>query len=184
MARPQQGNKINLLPKICFPHGDILSLLRIMGYTMKSELTINYEHFDHIGALPLTDQELIKAAEEATQQAFAPYSGFRVGVAARLRSGEIITAANFESEVFPSGLCAERILLYHHQTHYANNAIEALAITAHDSDGECYPCGACRQTLLDVERRQASPLRLVMSNGKSATVVGSAECLLPFSFRL
>lgn len=155
-----------------------------MGYTMKSELTINFEHFDHIEVMPLADQELIKAAKEATQQAFAPYSEFRVGVAARLRSGEIITAANFESEVFPSGLCAERILLYHHQTHHADNAIEALAITAHDSERECFPCGACRQTLLDVERRQVLPLRIVMSNGESATVVGSAECLLPFSFRL
>jgi cytidine deaminase len=155
-----------------------------MGYIMKRELIINYEHFDHIEELPLTDQELILAAQEATHKAHAPYSEFRVGAAARLRSGEIITAANFESEVFPSGMCAERILLYHHQTHYADNPIETIAISAHDSARECYPCGGCRQTLLDVERRQSAPLRIVMSNGKSATVVGSAESLMPFSFRL
>jgi cytidine deaminase len=155
-----------------------------MGYIMKRELIINYEHFDHIEELPLTEQELIRAAQEATHKAHAPYSEFRVGAAARLRSGEIITAANFESEVFPSGMCAERSLLYFYQSNYADEPIEALAIASDTSDGECYPCGGCRQTLLDVERRQSSPMRIIMSGGGSASVVGSAADLMPFSFKL
>ena len=126
----------------------------------------------------------MEAAFEATQQAYAPFSGFKVGAAARLRSGEIITAANCESEVFPSGLCAERSLLYHYATNHADNPIEAMAIASNPSERECYPCGACRQVILDAENRQQSPIRIVMAGGGTATIVGSAKDLLPFTFRL
>ena len=126
----------------------------------------------------------MKAAFEATQQAYAPFSGFKVGAAARLRSGEIITAANCESEVFPSGLCAERSLLYHYATNHADNPIEAMAIASDPSERECYPCGACRQVMLDTENRQQSPIRIIMAGGGTATVVKSAKDLLPFTFRL
>ena len=126
----------------------------------------------------------MKAAFEATQQAYAPFSGFKVGAAARLRSGEIITAANCESEVFPSGLCAERSLLYHYATNHADNPIEAMAIASNPSERECYPCGACRQVMLDTENRQQSPIRIIMAGGGTATVVNSAKDLLPFTFRL
>jgi cytidine deaminase len=81
-------------------------------------------------------------------------------------------------------MCAERSLLYFYSTNYASLPIEVLAIASDTSDGECYPCGGCRQTLLDVERRQAKPMRIIMSDGRSASVVGSAADLLPFSFTL
>ena len=150
---------------------------------MTQTININYEHYT-LDTLPTADSELAKAAFEATTQAYAPFSGFKVGAAARLRSGEIITAANCESEVFPSGLCAERSLLYHYATNYANNPIEAMAIASNPSERECYPCGACRQVILDAENRQQSPIRIVMAGGGTATIVGSAKDLLPFMFKL
>ena len=150
---------------------------------MAQTINISYEHYT-LDTLPTSDSELVKAAFEATTQAYAPFSGFKVGAAARLRSGEIITAANCESEVFPSGLCAERSLLYHYATNHADNPIEAMAIASNPSERECYPCGACRQVLLDVERRQGTPIRIVMAGGGTATVVESAESLLPFNFKL
>ena len=150
---------------------------------MTQTINISYEHYT-LDTLPTADSELVKAAFEATTQAYAPFSGFKVGAAARLRSGEIITAANCESEVFPSGLCAERSLLYHYASNYASSPIEAMAIASNPSERECYPCGGCRQTLLDVERRQQSPLRIIMSDGRNASVVDSAADLLPFSFTL
>ena len=150
---------------------------------MTQTINISYEHYT-LDTLPTSDSELVKAAFEATTQAYAPFSGFKVGAAARLRSGEIITAANCESEVFPSGLCAERSLLYHYATNHADNPIEAMAIASNPSERECYPCGACRQALLDAERRQGSPLRIIMAGAESATVVESAQTLLPFTFKL
>lgn len=150
---------------------------------MTQTINISYEHYT-LDTLPTSDSELVKAAFEATTQAYAPFSGFKVGAAARLRSGEIITAANCESEVFPSGLCAERSLLYHYATNHANNPIEAMAIASNPSERECYPCGACRQVMLDTENRQQSPIRIIMAGGGTATVVKSAKDLLPFTFRL
>ena len=150
---------------------------------MAQTINISYEHYT-LDTLPTSDSELVKAAFEATQQAYAPFSGFKVGAAARLRSGEIITAANCESEVFPSGLCAERSLLYHYATNHADNPIEAMAIASNPSERECYPCGACRQVMLDTENRQQSPIRIIMAGGSTATIVNSAKDLLPFTFRL
>ena len=150
---------------------------------MTQTINISYEHYT-LDTLPTSDSELVKAAFEATTQAYAPFSGFKVGAAARLRSGEIITAANCESEVFPSGLCAERSLLYHSATNHADNPIEAMAIASNPSERECYPCGACRQVMLDTENRQQSPIRIIMAGGGTATVVSSAKDLLPFTFKL
>ena len=150
---------------------------------MKQTITITYEKHTP-ESLPQQDVELVKAAVEASQRAFAPYSHFKVGAAARLSGGSIISAANCESEVFPSGLCAERSLLYHYRTNYANTPIEAIAIASDPATGECYPCGACRQVLLDAERAQQRPIRLIMAGPDSASVVASVEELLPFTFKL
>ena len=150
---------------------------------MAKTININYEHCS-LDELVMADRELTEAAFEATTRAHAPYSGFKVGAAARLRSGEIITAANCESEVFPSGLCAERSLLYHYASNYASSPIVALAIASDPSERECYPCGACRQVILDAENRQQSPIRIIMAGGGTATIVESAQDLLPFTFKL
>lgn len=151
---------------------------------MEKTLAITYYHFDSLESLPKADKELAQAARKATQKAFAPYSEFRVGAAALLRSGEVVSAANCESEVFPSGLCAERVLLYNLQINHADDPIVAFAIASVPAERECYPCGSCRQTLLDAQKRQQSPIRIIMSSQESATVVDSAEELLPFSFKL
>lgn len=150
---------------------------------MEKSINISYCHCS-LEELSTADSELVQAAFAATAKAYAPFSGFKVGAAARLHSGEIISAANCESEVYPSGLCAERSLLYHYATNHADDAIEALAIASDPSERECYPCGACRQVILDAENRQQSPIRIIMAGGGTATVVKSAEDLLPFIFKL
>ena len=151
---------------------------------MEKIFNFTFDHFDSLEEMPAPDRSLIEAAQEATRKAHAPYSLFRVGAAARLEGGEVVTAANCESEVYPSGMCAERVLLYNLQTSYADRAIESLAIASDPAPRECYPCGGCRQTLLDAEHRQGKPIRIIMSGADTATVVDSAEALLPFSFKL
>ena len=150
---------------------------------MTNKINISYEHCS-IDELSPTEQEVVQAAFGATSKAYAPYSGFKVGAAIRLRSGKILTAANCESEVFPSGLCAERSLLYSYATNHADDVIELMAIASDPSERECYPCGACRQVMLDAERRQQNPIRIIMAGGGTASVVESAEVLLPFTFKL
>ncbi|MBO5894199.1 MAG: cytidine deaminase [Alistipes sp.] len=151
---------------------------------MKRILDISYEHYDAIADLAAEDIALVEEAVAATATANAPYSNFRVGAAVRLKSGTTLHASNFESEVYPAGLCAERSLLFYVEANYKDDHIEALAIASNPSERECYPCGQCRQVIVDVERRQQSPIRVIMSGAGGATVVDRAEKLLPFTFKL
>ena len=151
---------------------------------MEKQFQFDYEHYASLGELPEADRRLVEAAREATARAHAPYSHFRVGAAARLRSGKVLYGSNFESEVYPAGLCAERSLLFYAQANYADDPIEALAIASVPSERECYPCGQCRQVMVDVERRQGSPMRVIMFGGGTATAVPTAATLLPFTFIL
>lgn len=151
---------------------------------MEKQFSFAYEHYTSREELSAEDRALVDEAVAATERAYAPYSHFQVGAAARLRSGRILTGSNSESEVFPAGLCAERSLLFYAQANYADDPIVTLAIASNPSERECYPCGQCRQVLVDVERRQKSPMRIIMYGGGSASVVKSAELLLPFTFIL
>jgi cytidine deaminase len=151
---------------------------------MNHELRIDYESYKARAEMSAPDRELADRAVEACGGAWAPYSRFRVGAAARLRSGVVLTGANQESEVFPAGMCAERTLLFTWQTHHPDDPIEALAIASVPGTRECYPCGQCRQILLDTERRQGSPIRIVMCSETTASAVASARDLMPFQFTL
>lgn len=151
---------------------------------MKKEFTFSYEHYDSCESLPARDRELIGQAREAYGNSHAPYSGFRVGAAALLESGKIIRGSNQESEVFPAGMCAERTLLFAHMAADPGDRIIAMAIASDPGDKECYPCGMCRQVLSDVEKRQQSPIRLIMSSASGATAVESTAYLMPFTFEL
>ena len=133
---------------------------------------------------PAGDRELVEEARPGRRPGVRSLFQFRVGAAARLRSGKILCGSNQESEVFPAGMCAERSLLFHAGACHADDPIEALAIASEPSERECYPCGQCRQVLLDAERRQRSPIRIIMSGAGGATVVDSAVRLLPFTFQL
>ena len=151
---------------------------------MKKILNISYEHCTSLDELSAEDRALVAEAQSATSNANAPYSNFHVGAAVRLQSGRTFHASNFESEVYPAGLCAERSLLFYIEANYADDPIEALAIASVPSERECYPCGQCRQVIVDVQRRQKQPMRVIMSSATTATVIENAELLLPFTFKL
>ena len=151
---------------------------------MEKKLEIGYSHYPTLDELPADDRVLVVEAQAALKKAYPKYSGFSVGAAVRLASGKILHGANSESEVFPSGICAERSVLYYAEANHASDPVVALAIASNPSERECYPCGACRQVILDVQRRQSVPIRLIMSGNGSASVVESADALLPFTFQL
>jgi cytidine deaminase len=150
---------------------------------MEKKIEIGYYNYT-IDSLPTADKELVVEAQLALKKAYPKYSGFSVGAAVRLKSGKILHGANSESEVFPSGICAERSVLYYAEAIHSDDPVEALAIASDPSERECYPCGACRQVILDVQRRQGTPIRLIMSGNGTASIVESADALLPFTFQL
>ncbi len=151
---------------------------------MEKVFKIKFEKFESLDCLTAQDRLLVEEAKAMTEKSFAPYSSFHVGSSARLKSGKIIHGCNVESEVYPAGLCAERTLLFYAQSNHGDDPIETLAIASMPDEREVYPCGQCRQVLIDTERRQGSAMRIIMSGRDSATIVDSAEDLLPFTFKL
>lgn len=135
----------------------------------------------------LTKDELnlINAAKDATLQAYAPYSTFHVGAAALLENGVVVSGSNQENIAYPSGLCAERVALFHANHQYPSVPVTMLAIAAKVSDvfvENISPCGACRQVLLEAEQRYGKPIRLLLYGREDTLVVEDVASLLPLCF--
>ncbi len=131
-----------------------------------------------LGDLPVADRELVEAALEAASKAHAPFTNFGVGAATRLADGSISVSSNFESPIGALSICAERRLLYG----LPNDVrVESFAV-ASAAEKECYPCGVCRQAMVEWEQRQGAPMRVIMSGAKTATIVEKAADLLPFTY--
>ena len=154
---------------------------------MKLKHEIPYRQLP-VSDLPETDRRVAELAREACRSSYSPYSGFRVGAAALLDDDTVLTASNQESEVFPSGMCAERILLYKFQSDFPERKIIAIAIASEQGNkpakNEVYPCGGCAQVFADTEKRQQHPMRLIMCGAETCSVIDSAKYLLPFAFEL
>ena len=143
--------------------------------------------YDSASELGKDEQELIRRAAESARLAYAPYSGFRVGAAVLLNNGQIIAGNNQENAAYPSGNCAERIALFYANSLYPGSAPQVLAITAINSEGEkydhpVYPCGACRQVILESEIRFSVVHRLIFAGRGKIQVVNSVKDILPLFF--
>lgn len=135
--------------------------------------------------LPREEQALAEAARRATAQAYAPYSHFQVGAAVLLADGTVVTGSNQENAAYPSGLCAERVVLFQANHRFPEQPVKALAIAAVSGGrpaSTISPCGACRQVLLETEQRYGRHIRILLCGVDEITVVESAEALLPLCF--
>lgn len=131
-------------------------------------------------------ERLIWAANQASKDAYAVYSGFRVGAAVLLENGVVVTGNNQENAAYPSGLCAERVAIFHANAAYPDQKVAAIAISARYKDevvaAPIPPCGSCRQVLLETERRYNSPIDVFMHGSEKVIHVSSAADLLPLAF--
>lgn len=139
------------------------------------------------GELSSEDQALLARAREAASGAYAPYSGFRVGAALLLESGEVVIGNNQENASYPSGLCAERVAVFQKGARYPDEVIAVLAVVALPGKkglkAPAAPCGNCRQSLLEYEVRQKSPIRILLQADRGAVYeCPSVAALLPLGF--
>ncbi|PWJ34196.1 cytidine deaminase [Sediminitomix flava] len=153
----------------------------------KIQLTTEIEVFETFSDLPLQFQNLMKAAEQISEKAYAPYSNFQVGAALQLENGEIVTGSNQENAAYPSGICAERSAIYWTGSNYPDQKITAIAVVGKPKDAQDFvataPCGACRQAMFEYEMKQESPIPLLMiwENGEYY-LFPSLGSLLPLHF--
>ena len=151
------------------------------------KVTSNFEVYDAVEELPETIQDLMKEAVLARDNAYAPYSQFKVGAALVLDNQEVVTGSNQENASYPSGLCAERTAIYYAGARYPEAQIQNIAISAksmkHKVDAPVPPCGACRQALVEYEVKQKAEIAVYFM-GESGKVMkaNSIKDLLPLIF--
>lgn len=153
---------------------------------MKQQFSFAYTVYDSAEELPAADKSLLEKAREATGDAYAPYSRFKVAAAARLSDGSLVTATNQENASYPVGICAERTLLSAVSALYTGRKIDTIAVSyagGGNDNRPVSPCGLCRQTLVEYEERFLQPIRLVLGGQAGPVyVISSCADLLPLRF--
>jgi cytidine deaminase len=126
--------------------------------------------------MELNDKELIEAARNVRENAYAPFSEFKVGSAIVTDDGDIVTGCNVESASYGLTVCAERVAIWK-AISQGKRKIRRIAVVA-DTEELTPPCGVCRQIIW--EFGGDIPVVFANLNGKVETV--QMRDLLPRAF--
>ncbi len=154
---------------------------------MKERFEFNYDLLSNWKELPIEEHVLVEQAYAAMENAYAPYSEFKVGACALMDDGSFVLGNNQENAAFPSGICAERVALFYAGANFPNKKVITLCIVAKGNlmpaSQLLSPCGSCRQVMLESENRQKQPIRVLLVNQDGRTMILDAVIqLLPFGF--
>ena len=120
---------------------------------------------------------LLDAARSVRENAYAPYSNFKVGAAIRSVSGQIYTGCNVENVAYPEGTCAEAGAIAAMVAAGEKELTEVCVIA--DSPAPVPPCGGCRQKLAEFGARDVKVTLATTDGTILATTIGD---LLPGAF--
>lgn len=154
---------------------------------ISKEIKIAFEEYSGLDQLTPSDKDLCLEAVKAMDNSHSPYSKFKVGAALRLQSGKVIYGSNQENVAYPSGLCAERVALFHWGANHPDDPIVSMAVTAHTDEFSLLkpvtPCGSCLQVLAEYEQKQGKAIEVLLycKNGSIWKTCG-VQCFLPFLF--
>lgn len=123
----------------------------------------------------MRDQELLELADKAKDNAYAPYSKFRVGAALLTKEGSVFTGCNVENSSYGAAICAERSAVSCAVSSGFRN-FEAIAIASSGED-TVYPCGICRQVL-----HEFNPEIRIICQGKDGFETYRLSELMPKGF--
>ena len=123
-----------------------------------------------------SEKELVEAATRVRENAYAPFSEFKVGAALETDDGQIIVGSNVESASYGLTVCAERVAVWN-AISQGKRKITRIAVVA-DTEGLTPPCGVCRQIIWEF----GGDIPVVLANlmGKTETV--QMKDLLPRAF--
>lgn len=121
-------------------------------------------------------EELIRKANEAREQAYAPYSRYQVGAAVLTADGQVFTGCNIENAAYPSSLCAERVAIFKAVSE-GHRQLRAIAVVTSNGGS---PCGGCRQVMREFGGKQ---LVVLIADGSGTLLEElTLDELLPRSF--
>jgi cytidine deaminase len=123
-------------------------------------------------------EKLLKLAQNAAQNAYAPYSNFKVGACVMFDDGSTYTGCNVENASYGLSLCAERSALSTAVAGGTHKGLVAVAIYSPNAE-LCYPCGACRQWIAEF----STDATIIVQNGEGFREFSIQE-LIPYSFKL
>ena len=123
----------------------------------------------------MTYENLVKKAYEAMENAYAPYSNFKVGAALLTEDGKVFTGCNVECASFGGTNCAERTAVFKAVSE-GYKKYTAIAVVG-ASHGHTHPCGICRQVLNEF----APDIDVILDNHGEILVVNLKE-MLPYAF--
>jgi cytidine deaminase len=121
-------------------------------------------------------EDLVARAIEARENAYVPYSNYKVGAALLAKSGQIYTGCNVENAVYPLTLCAERVAVVKAVSEGERSFI-AIAVATENGGS---PCGSCRQVLREFGEKTMVLIADVAGNYRETTIAD----LLPDSFSI
>ena len=124
------------------------------------------------------NKELILKAIEARENAYCPYSNFKVGAAALFEDGNIYVGCNVENASFGATNCAERTAIFK-GVHEGNREIKAVAVVG-DTSAYTYPCGICRQVIAEFIADEKVPVIIIKN--ENDYIVKTFEEILPGVF--
>lgn len=125
----------------------------------------------------MKESDLIKIALEAKKYAYAPYSHFYVGAALLTLSGKVYTGVNVENASYGATNCAERTAVFKAVSE-GEKEFSAIAVVS-DSEETVYPCGICRQVLLEFG---GSELKVLCGKNDGSYKMYILGDLLPYGF--
>lgn len=119
---------------------------------------------------------LIAEAKQFRENAYAPYSNFRVGAALRATSGRIFGGCNVENATYGLTVCAERVAIFKAISE-GERGFDAIAVVT-DADALTPPCGACRQLIWEF----CGDIPVILYNLKGKTETIQMRDLFPKPF--
>ena len=127
------------------------------------------------GRTSMKAEDLMKKATEAAENAYAPYSRFRVGAALEMGDGTVITGVNVENRSYGLSNCAERTAIFT-AINQGKKDILSISIAGPDAWEPLPPCGACRQVISEF---CSSDTPIYYDDGKGGFISSSVGELYP-----
>lgn len=122
----------------------------------------------------MTDRELLNMAFGAAENAYAPYSGFRVGAALECADGSVFLGCNVENAAYGDTVCAERTALLKAVSE-GRREFMRIAVAAPTAQDYCLPCGSCLQVL----REFSTDMEILAARGDGHYVSYKLSAMLP-----